>query len=70
MGDKSGVSRIGDCIRDEAVVEFLCVVDFQTAGHAGAVEVADPINVVAQRARYVPIRDLNMVNVEQDLHAW
>ena len=48
VGHKSGVSQIGDRVGDEPVVEFLFVVDFQTAGHTSDVDVADVVNVVAK----------------------
>lgn len=70
MSHKTGVSEIGDGIGDEPVVEFLRIVDFLAAGHSCGVDVADVVEVIAQRARYVPISDLRVVNVIQDFHTW
>ena len=41
VGHKSGVSQIGDRAGDEPEIEFLFVVDFQTAGYTSDVDVAD-----------------------------
>src|SRR5579862_3787039 len=69
VGDKPGVSQVGNRVGDEPVVKLLFVVDFLTAGYARGVEVADAIDVVAQCAGHVPIGDLSVVNIEQNFHA-
>ena len=70
VGHKSGVSEIGDRVRDEPEVEFLFVVDFLAARHSRHVDVADAVNVLAQDPRYVAIRDLSVINIVQNFHAW
>jgi hypothetical protein len=69
MRDKSGISAIGNRVGDKPEIQFLVLVDFLPAGHPGDMDVADPVNVIAQRPRDVAIRDLSVVNVEQNFYA-
>ena len=45
--DEPGVSRLGDGVRDEPVVQLLRVVDLLPRGNSCRVNVADPLQVVA-----------------------
>src|SRR5205085_12066580 len=69
LGHKSGISEIGDRVRNEPEVELLFVVNFLAAGHSSDVDVADAINVIAQGPRNVAISDLSVVNIVQNFHA-
>src|SRR6476620_11657981 len=41
MGHETGITKIGDRVRNKTIVHFLGVVDLGAAGHAGHVDVAD-----------------------------
>ena len=62
-------SEVDDRLRDEAVVQFLRVVDLVPARHTRRVEVRDPLDVVLDRRDDIPVHDLGVVDVEQHLHA-
>src|SRR5262245_10200751 len=67
--DVSGEAQIGDRLGHEPVVELLRVVELAAAGNAGGMEVRDPRKVVANVRANVAVHDLDVVDVEEDLHA-
>src|SRR6188474_3044567 len=67
--DEAGVSGLGDRIRDEPIVQLLRAVDLLTGRHAGDVDVADVIEVVAEIADDVAVHDLDVVDVVDNLYA-
>src|SRR6185436_13658575 len=69
MADESCVPEVGDCICDEAIIQFLCIVDFLPSRNAGDVDVADQIEIIAEVPHDVSIHYLNVVDVVKDLHA-
>ena len=70
MSDKAVVARLGDGFRDEWIVEFLRVIDFLPRGHAGDVNMADQVQVVAHYPRDVSVCNLNVIDVIHDFHSW
>ena len=68
MGHESREAEVGDRLHHEPVVQLLRVVDFVAAWIAAGVEVADPLEVVADVPDDVAVHDLGVVDVEQDLH--
>src|SRR5437899_3308073 len=50
VSDESGKSEVGYRICNETVVQFLGVVDLLAARDAGDMDVADPVEIVAQVA--------------------
>ena len=66
--DVSGVVRLRDRSGNEAVVQFLIIVQFVAARVAGRMEALNPLDIVANRAHYVAIVDLRVVDVIEDSH--
>ena len=69
VSDETRVTQVRNRIRNEAVIELLRVIDFQTARHTRGVNVVYPGKVISKVANDVAVCDLNMVDVEDNLHA-
>ena len=65
MAYESRVTKIGNRVRNETVVEFLSVVDLSAARNAGNVDVANTIEVVTKIASDISVCDLYVINVEK-----
>src|SRR5690349_16771548 len=62
------VVQVGDRGGDGAIVELLRAVDLVAARHAAGMEMADPLDVVADRADHIAFHDLHMIDVVQQLY--
>jgi AraC family transcriptional regulator len=69
VSNESCVSKIRNGIRHESVIHFVSFVNFIAARNAGHVEMANPIEVVTNVTYKVAISDLNVVAIEENLHA-
>ena len=69
MRHEASESEVGDRLHDETVVQLLRVVDFVPARIAAGVEMADPLEVIADVADDVAVHDLGVVDVVENLDA-
>src|SRR5215510_14732341 len=68
MCDVPGEIENSDGLRDKAIIQLLRLVDLVTPGIAPGMEMADPLKVVANVAHDVPVHDLRVVDVVENLH--
>src|SRR5262245_10733507 len=69
VGHEPSVTKIGDSVCDEFEIELLRIINLLARRNAGDVDVADVIDIVAHDSRHIPIHDLNVIDVVDDLHA-
>src|SRR5215510_5058500 len=67
VGDVPGEIEISDGLRDKAIIQLLRLVDLVTTGIAPGMKMADPLKVVANVAHDVPVHDLRVVDVVENL---
>src|SRR5258708_34320910 len=58
VADISREVQVRDRLCDEAVIQFLRLIDFMPSRIPARVEVADPLNVIAGVAHYITIHEL------------
>jgi len=63
----SVVGRIGDGGADTPVIQFLCIVHVGSPGISRGMEVTDPADVLTNRSNHVPLHDLHVINIVQQL---
>lgn len=63
----AGESKIGNRLCDESVVEFLCSIGFVPARHSTDMKMNNPRYLVPDGPANISIRDLDVINVEQQL---
>ena len=69
LADVARVPRLQDRPHDRRVVDLLLVVQFVAAGDAGGVVVGDVVLVLLDAGDHVPLHDLDVVDVEEQLHS-
>src|SRR5262245_30722922 len=68
VSDVAGEIQIGDGLCDKAIIQFLRLVYLVASGIASGVEMADPLEVVADVTHDVAVHDLRVVDVIKNLH--
>jgi len=63
------VAQVSCSLQQEAVIQFLRLVDFVPARHSCGVKMTDQRQMGANIRCYVAIHDLNVINVEKNLDA-
>src|SRR5262249_42327651 len=70
VGDVAGEIELSDGLGDKAIIQLLRLVDLVTSGITSGMKMADPLEMVANVAHDVPIHDLRVVDVVENLHTW
>ena len=70
LGDVPGVAGLQDRVHHRGIVDLLSAVELASARNSRRVVVTDEVFVLADAANHVPVHDLDVVDVEQELHAW
>src|SRR5262249_8375882 len=70
VGNVAGEIELSDGLGDKAIIQLLRLVDLVTSGITSGMKMADPLEVVANVAHDVPIHDLRVVDVVENLHPW
>jgi hypothetical protein len=60
--------QIGDGLSYRVPIHFLRIVDLVTPGNAGAMEMRDVLDVVANGADQIAFHDLHVIRVVEQLH--
>src|SRR3954468_4827289 len=69
MRQEPGKSEIHDGLCDEAIVEFLTLIDIVTAGITASMEVPDPLKIVTDIADDVAVHNLCVIDVVENFHS-
>src|SRR5688572_28538210 len=69
LGDEAGEAGIENGAHDRGVVDLLVFVEFAAAGNTGGMVMADEVLVFAEAADDIAVHDLNVIDVEEQLHA-
>lgn len=68
MANIEVIGQVRYGLANASIVEFLCFIDISPTGISGRVEVADPSDVLPDRADNIPFHDLHVINVIKQFH--
>ena len=69
LSDKSLIANIEQRLHDWRIIDFLFHIQFATPRIPGCVHVTDVVLMFVQATDHVPVHDLDMVDIKQQLHS-
>src|SRR5262245_28158428 len=69
VGNKPCKAEVSDRVCNKPIVHLLRIVDLGTTRNARHMNVADPVDVIAQVTGKITICNLNVIAIEENLHA-